>query len=220
MQRTTLALGVQTALDITTARRLHDYGELDDAGVASALEQMGLQQGVPGGRPGYLTRLARAALVIDSGDDVTLATFEAEDIDAEYDLLQSLFAVMPTTSGYAVSWDASAWELLLRRAYCHALRVPAAVRDWPRQPLRPLFADAEQAPNYDVQADAIGLYGNPAALANAIDPALRLAVHWHAMALRYHCVTGEVDAAALPQRMQRVAARVDAMHAATSESCS
>src|SRR5690625_1116855 len=149
MQRTTLALGLQTALDITTARRLHDYGELDDAGVASALEQKGLQQGVPGGRPGYLTRLERVAVVIDSGDDVTLATFEAEDIDTEYDLLRSLFAIMPTTSGYCASWDTGAWELLLQRAYCHAMQAPAAVRDWPRQSLHRLFADTEQAPAYD-----------------------------------------------------------------------
>lgn len=218
MQKITIALGLDTALDIATARQLHDYGKLDDAGVASALEQMGLQQGVTGGRPAYLTRLQRVALVIDNGDDIILAAFEAEDVDEERGMLASLFALMPESAGQIVAWDNGDWELLLQRAFCHALQAPAALRDWPRQALRRLFAGADRAADQAVQADVIRLYGNPVAAQEAFDPALRAAVHWHAMAVRWRCVTGELDSAAQQLRLQRVAARVATLHTAHSAS--
>src|SRR5699024_776147 len=115
-----IALGVGTALDVDTARQLHDYGDLDDAGVASALEQTGLQRMSVLRWPGYLTRLTRVAAVIDDGAEVVLAGFAAATPEQERGMIESLFAVLPDTAdGRAVAWRADDWELLLQRAYRH-----------------------------------------------------------------------------------------------------
>lgn len=208
MARATIALGLMTTLDVATARRLYDYGELDDNGVAAALEHTGLQRSNGGNRPDHLTRIHRAAAVIDSDDDITLAAFEATNIDEECAVLSTLFALFPDGPGRAVSWAGGAWELLLRRAYMHELQAPPAVRDWPRQPLCRLFDEQAPSPGYDVRADAVGLYGNHAAALDDIDPALRLAVHWHDMDLRWRLVAGEIDREARQQRSARVMAQI------------
>lgn len=205
----TISLGLVTTLDVATARRLHDYGELDDNGVASALEQTGLQQSSGRQYPDHLTRVVQIAAVIDSGEDITLASFEAANIDEEASVLTTLFALCPDLPGRAVSWDAGAWTLLLRRAYLHMLPAPQAVRTWPRQPLRRLFDNPGRMPDYDTQTDAIKLYGNDAADLKHIDSALRTAIHWHDMDLRWRCVQGEIDPQTRLDHINRLIAQIN-----------
>lgn len=204
----TVSLGLETALDTATARRLHDYGELDDKGVAAALEQTGLQRSRSGRYPDHLARVVQVAAVIDSGDDITLASFEAADIDEEASILTTLFALFPQQTGQAVSWDASDWDLLLRRAYLHMLVAPAALREWPRQSLCRLFEGPQTQAGYNLQADALKLYGNNAAeLANA-DAALGTAIHWYDMELRRRCVAAEIEPQTRRDHLARVIAQV------------
>lgn len=202
----TIALGLVPTLDVATARRLYGYDDLDDAGVAAALEQTGRQ---PGGGPDYLRRVQYVAAVIDSDDDITLAAFEAASFDEEYTVLTTLFALFPDTAGQAVSWDAGAWQLLLRRAYMHELQAPAAVHAWPRRDLCQLFDDRAPGPGDDVQADALRLFGKRSAVMETVNPALRVAIGWYDMDLRWRCVSGEIDAETHRQRMARVIARCD-----------
>ncbi len=67
MTTATVALVAHTALDVEAARRLADYGELDDAGVARALEQVHMQRWGRADLPGHLRRIESLAAVVDDG---------------------------------------------------------------------------------------------------------------------------------------------------------
>lgn len=208
MPHTTIALGLVTALDVATARQLHDYDDLDDAGVVAAQEQLTLQRSHSRTLPGYLTRVQQVGVVIDSGDDITLAAFEAEALDAERDTLASLFALLPAAAARAVVWQAADWQLLLRRALRHELPAPAALRASTCHAWDGWFAGQQGASHAAVQADAMHLYGHPAAAREVSNAALRAAMHWHALDLRWRQVTGELDAATCRDRRARVLAHV------------
>lgn len=220
MTQPTIALGLETVLDVATARRLYDYGNLDDAGVAAALEQTGRQGSLDGNRRDHLTRIQHVAAVIDSGDDITMAAFEAGSIEEEAAILPTLFALFPEEPGRAVAWRADAWKLLLRRAYLHELPAPQAVCSWARHPLHDLFDDQAGSGDYDVQADAVRLYGNHSAALDGVSPALRSAIHWHDMDLRRRCVFREIDADTRRERVARVIAQIQSGPAAANDGSS
>lgn len=205
---TTIALSLTTAVDTHTARQLHDYGDLDDAGVVAALEQTGLQRGQRW--PGYLSRVQRVAIVLDDGGDLTLAAFEASTSAQEHGVLESLFALLPMQAdGRSVAWDEAAWRLLTQRAYHHELQAPTPVHAWPRQPLCELF---ENVGARALHSDAATLYGGAggggaAAELADLDPVLRDAVRCYVMDLRWRCVTGAMTADASRQRAARAVAR-------------
>ena len=195
-------LAVTAAPDVETARQLDDYVTLDAAGVVAALEQTGLQRDSARRWPGYLARLQQVAVVIDAAGELTLATFEAATLAQEYSLLESLFAVLPDMpEGRCVAWQDGDWQLLWQRAYRHQLPAPALVHGWPRLSLSELFAESA------VSSDLVRLYGAEFATADAIEPALRNAVHWYVMDLRRRCVSGDLERDAARECAARAVAR-------------
>lgn len=208
MPQTTIALGLVTALDVTTARQLHDYTGLDDTGVIAAQEQMTLQRSHSRALPGYLTRIQQVAAVIDSGDDITLAAFEADDLDAERGVLTSLFALLPDAGACAVVWHSAHWQLLLRRALRHELPAPGSLQASTCHAWDRWFAEGQDESNAAVQADAVRLYGHHAAAQQVSNPALRAAMHWYELDLRWRSVTGGIDMQTRRERRARVLAHV------------
>lgn|GEM_PF-5647942 len=205
----TVALGLVTALDITTARQLHDYGSLDDAGVTAALEQVGLERNHgAAGRPAYLTRLQHAGLVVDDGDTVELHAWTAATLEDERVLLQNLFARLPDATARAVAWHAHDWPLLRHRAYRHAAALPPGLKKSTWEPLCELFDDGLMRSYHDVQADVLRLYGNRMAGLDALDPALWAAVQWYELDLRRRLVHGALPAGSVQQCHARLADRL------------
>lgn len=205
---TTIALGLATVLDTVTARQLHDYGDLDDAGIAAALEQAGLQRGRSSRWPGHLSRVAHVAVIVDASDNLTLAAFAAETADHERACLESLFAVLPNTvAGRSVAWRASDWTVLAQRAYRHELCAPQPVHAWPRSQLCELFDSGPGAPDDGARADAIRLYGHDMAGLTDASPALASALHWYVMDLRWRSVTGDIAPDTAQQRAVRAMGR-------------
>lgn len=155
---TTYVLGLTTALDTETARRLHDYGDINDAGVVAALEQAGQQGTGPTPWPGYLSRITHLALIAEHDDELTLAAFESVTLAEERGALQSLFALMQDARhGRNVAWHAADWQLLAQRAYHHALPAPDAVWHWPRLALQDMFQTSGERVQA-VQSDVLHLY--------------------------------------------------------------
>ncbi|WP_423820925.1 hypothetical protein V5738_11330 [Salinisphaera sp. SPP-AMP-43] len=121
-----VVLASATALDVAAARRLADYGDLDDAGVARALEQVHMQRWGRRDLPGHLRQIdALAAIVIDQGQVQQLAPAPAVD---EAALLAQLFAHWPESRADApvalVDWGGGAQSLLRARALAHEQPLP------------------------------------------------------------------------------------------------
>ncbi|MES1935929.1 hypothetical protein [Salinisphaera hydrothermalis] len=121
MTTATVVLVAETGLDIAAARRLADYGELDDAGVARALEQVHVQRWGRADLPGHLTRIDALAAVVDDG--VTPRLIRATQT-SEAECLEALFRQWPLGPVDLVDWNGSARSLLAARALAHDRRLP------------------------------------------------------------------------------------------------
>lgn len=199
---TLIALALRAAPDVETARQLHDYGTLDDAGVVAALEQTGLRRGDAQRWPAYLARLQQLAVVVDVAGELTLATFAAATLAQENSLLSALFAILPgPAQGQCVAWHGADWPLLQQRAYHHHLPAPAAVHAWPRQALADLFAPGAR------RDDVLRLYGAEFTAADSVEPVLGDAVHCYLMALRQRCISGQLAPDSARGRAARARAR-------------
>ena len=125
MRPTSIVIALSSALDVDAARRLNDYGDLDDAGVARALEQVHMQRWGRTDCPAHLRRITGIAAVVEHGRTLRVLEFDAGTSEA--DLLSALLADCPVDAGTLVDWSGEAGALLLARACRHALVVPGSL---------------------------------------------------------------------------------------------
>lgn len=110
-------------LDPQAARRLGDYGRLDDAGVTRGLEQVYVQRWGEIKWPGYLQRIDALAAIVDDGTRPVLTESRDED---EACCLTTLFDAWPDTATTVVVWNHAEMDLLACRAVVNDLVLPAA----------------------------------------------------------------------------------------------
>lgn len=115
------------AIDVEAARCLNDYGDLDDAGVVRALEQLHMQRWGRTDCPAHLRRLTGVAAVVESGRQLRLVDLTADTPEQEAELLSSLFDSWPRMEGALVDWCGDVAPLMMARACRHELSVPAAL---------------------------------------------------------------------------------------------
>ncbi|RJS92045.1 hypothetical protein [Salinisphaera sp. Q1T1-3] len=131
MTRPTIVLAAEGALDVAAARRLADYGELDDAGVARALEQVHLQRWGTTMLPGHLCRVVRWAAVGVVRGRVRVASSAYDDDESA--VLARLDELDMAGGCDLVDWDGAARSWLLARASAQSRRAPGwLVRAKPR----------------------------------------------------------------------------------------
>jgi len=150
----TIALALDTALDITAARRLHDYGELDDANVQRALEQSYIQRVGRIDWPAHLRVIRHVGVVVEQGDAVRVAAIAADGNEAF--ALSRLFAQWPDRPGAVVAWQADTVALIAARAFLHDIGMPAGLRDGPRIALADdldTTSTASAAPAHDTESE-------------------------------------------------------------------
>lgn len=124
MKPSAVALAVSTALDVDAARQLRDYGDLDDAGVARALEQVHMQRWGRTDCPAHLLRINALAAVIESGRQLRRVELRATNSDEEARLLSTLFEHWPRMEGAVVDWQNQSMPVLMARACRHGLVIP------------------------------------------------------------------------------------------------
>lgn len=112
------------ALDVEAARGLNDYGDLDDAGVTRALEQVHMQRWGRTDCPAHLRRLTGLAAVVESGRQLRLVELDASTVEQEAEMLAGLFDVWPRMDGALVDWCGDVVPLLMARACRHELTIP------------------------------------------------------------------------------------------------
>lgn len=122
MSRPTLVLALTTTLDPQAARRLGDYGRLDDAGVTRGLEQVYVQRWGEIKWPGYLQRIDAVAAIIDNGERPTLVASREQN---ESHCLTTLFERWPDAATTVVVWNRAEIDLLACRAVVNDLVLPA-----------------------------------------------------------------------------------------------
>lgn len=128
MRPATIVLATATEIDVDAARRLNDYGDLDDASVARALEQVHMQRWGRVDCPAHLIRMAGVAAMVEQGAELRLHHWDLARNEDEATLLQALFDVWPTARGAIVDWQGASVNLLMARACRGGLVVPSALR--------------------------------------------------------------------------------------------
>lgn len=122
MSSACIAIALTVGVDVSGLRKLHDYGDLDDAGVVRAYEQMRTQRLGRLDLPGYLTTIERVACVVDDGHDARLHI--ADDTAGEPALFDELYEAMQREIGPPVVWHADELAPLRVRAALHSRVLP------------------------------------------------------------------------------------------------
>lgn len=208
MTAATVVLVAHTALDVDAARRLADYGELDDAGVARALEQVHMQRWGRSDLPAHLCRIESLAAVIDDGGVPCLIRASA---DNERTRLETLFAAWPATAVELVDWSGAGRALLAARALAHDIVLPAGFGVVSACALGERVAPApadHPAPAAQVERECLRLMAGLKASANPAGP-VRRALARYRLWLRWQYVTGCIDADERKAREARLAVITD-----------
>ncbi|MGB7754896.1 MAG: hypothetical protein WBL23_02380 [Salinisphaera sp.] len=204
MTTATVALVAHTALDVEAARRLADYGELDDAGVARALEQVHMQRWGRADLPGHLRRIESLAAVVDDGH--TLFLVGAQSADGEAVRLRELFAAWPEGPVELVDWSGAGQALLSARALAHDLALPADFLATRSRALGERIAPApldHPVPAAQLELECLRLMAGLDASNDAPAPVMRAAARYR-LWLRWQYVTGVLDAEARAVREARL----------------
>ncbi|AWN16972.1 hypothetical protein [Salinisphaera sp. LB1] len=203
MTTATVVLVAHTALDVDAARRLADYGALDDAGVARALEQVHMQRWGRADLPGHLCRIERLAAVVDDGYALSLIGPAGAH---ERDRLGALFDAWPSGAVAVVDWDGVARALLAARALIHDMPLPAGFSATAACALGERVAPApadHPAPSARLELECLRLMAGLGATDQPA-PAAR-AIARYRLWLRWQYVTGTVDAGDRAAREARLA---------------
>lgn len=174
MRPVTITLALDTALDITAARRLHDYGQLEDANVQRALEQVYIQRVGRVDWPAHLCLIRHIGVVYEQGDTVRAATIASGEDEAG--ALSQLFELWPAATDAVVAWQRDTAALIAARAFLHDIAIPAGLRDGPRialaDELNPVGL-ASVTPEHDAESELAHLLGGQDMHAHD-DPGLRV----------------------------------------------
>lgn len=127
MKPSAVVLATSAAIDVKAARCLNDYGDLDDAGVVRALEQVHMQRWGRTDCPAHLRLLTGVAAVVESGRQLRLVELEAQTPEQEASLLSGLFDNWPRMDGALVDWCGDVAPLLMARACRHEMTVPTTL---------------------------------------------------------------------------------------------
>lgn len=187
-----VVLVVQTGLDVQAARRLGDYGDLDDASVARALEQVHVQRWGHFKPPGYLTRIEALAAVIDDGDGSRLIR-PAPALESVR--LDDLAASWPWHDSALVDWDGTTQALLAARALTHDLVMPQTLETSTGYALARCVgcAAADQSmPSEQVELECLRLMGGLESDDEPPDIVSRVLARYQLWLRWQHC-TGRID---------------------------
>ncbi|HET7314697.1 hypothetical protein [Salinisphaera sp.] len=204
MTTATVVLVAHTVLDAAAARRLADYGELDDAGVARALGQVHMQRWGRADLPGHLRCIDALAAVIDDGAAGPRLVGPAAATEPER--LEALFAAWPAGAVDLVDWDGAARALLAARALAHARVLPAAFAAARARALAERAAPApagHPAPADEVELACLQLMAGLDTTRGAPDTVAR-AIARYRLWLRWQYVTGCIDAGERAKREARL----------------
>lgn len=194
MTEPVVSLAIATVPDTGAARRLHDFGDLDDADVVRALRQLRFQADGDDALPPHLRRVSAVAMAVTDGKGLRLEVPEG----GEAGLLNAL--VSRAGQGVRlVSWDASGAAVAALRYRCllHGLTAPGL---WPGAngagylDLASTLSGTHGVPV--TLADAARLLGLPAPMASGDGACATAAVTIHLLHLRYRQLRGDLDAAA------------------------
>lgn len=204
MTTATVVLAAYTALDVDAARRLADYGELDDAGVARALEQVHMQRWGRADLPGHLCRIEALAAVIDDGCTLSMVGSTSAN---ERERLNELLAVWPADAAELVDWSGAARALLAARTLAHDMVLPQGFSAARTRALGARVAPApadHPAPEAEVELDCLRLMAglDPS---NARPAPVARAIARYRLWLRWQYVTGALDADDRAAREARLA---------------
>lgn len=203
----TVVLALRTSLDVAAARALADYGRLNDAGVARALEQVHIQRWGRADVPGHLARIGAMTAIVAAGERLHRVVMAPGDDEA--DSLAVLFAAWPGGDGVRiVDWDGSARATLVARAIaCECVappRLDVAVRIALGELAAPRPAD-HPAPADAVERECLALRAGPLASADLDSLAGRAAARYR-LWLRSEYCAGRLAADARRVAEQRLRA--------------
>lgn len=202
MTESVVSLAFATVADTAAARRLHDFGDLDDADVVRALGQLRFQADGDDALPPHLCRVSAVAMAVSDGEGFRLEVPEG----AEGDLLNA-FASRAARDGRLVCWDASgALPAVLRyRCLLHEVTAPALWSGANATGYLDLASALSGAHAVPVTlADAARLLGLPAPMTSGDGACATAAVTTHLLHLRYRQLRGDLDAGARAAAESRV----------------
>lgn len=208
MSGAAVVVALATALDVGTIRRLADYGTLDDAGVARALEQVHMQRWGRADVPAHLSRIDALAAIVDDGDRLDCISLAAPS--GENTCLAELFARWPD-QGVAprlVDWDGTARSTLIARAVACEQVAPADLSAAPALALADQVAPApagHPAPADQVECECLQLMGALPDVSAFASIGERAAARYR-LWLRVEYCAGRLDAAARHAAEKRLAA--------------
>ncbi|MES1944348.1 propable PolB [Salinisphaera sp. PC39] len=202
MTESVVSLAIATVPDTAAARRLHDFGDLDDADVVRALGQLRFQADGHDTLPPHLCRVSAVAMAVADGDGFRLEMPEG----GEEDLLKAL-ASRAGEGARIVSWDASGVSVAALRYRCllHGVTAPGL---WPGTngtgylDLASTLSGASAVPV--TLGDAARLLGLPAPMTSGDGACATAAVTTHLLHLRYRQLRGDLDAGARAAAESRV----------------
>ncbi|GAB3685830.1 hypothetical protein [Salinisphaera aquimarina] len=194
MSAADVVLALDTALDIAAVRRLHDYADLDDAGVTRAFEQMRMQRLGHLRLPAYLLAIRQVVAIVDDGGDIRVVDIDGSGDEAA--MLDRLEQQLSTAAGTLVLWDTQDMELLGMRAFMHDRPLRLSTRHSRVFELAESLAVDAEHPSTDTERDIITLTGLPA-VDSAASPGARLraiACNRYRLWLRWQTCRGELTA--------------------------
>lgn len=141
-----VAFALATVPDVDAARRLHDFGTLDDAGVARALGQQYLQRTGHERLPAHLCRIVAIGVACRDHTGLRIYALDESDSD-EASLLRTLFELAGRGTAVPVNWDSDGMQraVVNQRALLHGI---GADDDWRSRyvALAPMLAGGGMAP--------------------------------------------------------------------------
>ncbi|MES1925445.1 hypothetical protein [Salinisphaera sp. T31B1] len=157
MSRDRIALALTTTVDIEAVRRLHDYGDLDDAGVVRAFEQTRMQRYGHLVLPGYLRRLDGLTCIVDRGGDIHMLDI-ADDVD-EGRMLDTLDRALDGRAADTLVWQHDELGLLTTRALLNRRVLAPALCDGHPIALADTLFDGDDDEAAAAEAAMMTVYG-------------------------------------------------------------
>ena len=215
MTESVVSLATATVPDTAAARRLHDFGDLDDADVVRALGQLRFQADGDDALPPHLCRVSAVAMAVSDGGGFRLEVPEGGE-----DALLEALARRAGRGARLVSWDASGASVAALRYRCllHGVAAPGL---WPGEngaghmDLASALSGAHAVPV--TLADAARLLGLPAPVASGDGAGATAAVTIHLLHLRYRQLRGDRDASARATAEARIRETLE--RSAVSRTC-
>lgn len=120
-----LVFDIETVPDVTSARRLHGFDNLQDKDVSLAMNALQRQKNGSEFLPHYLQKIVAISLVLEKQDAVKVWSLGNESSN-EAELIERFFHGIEKYTPTLVSWNGSGFDLpvLHYRALMHGVRAP------------------------------------------------------------------------------------------------